>query len=79
MLTFFISFFSPVCCGFVFINVPRYKTTYLKKLTLEQAKQGTFVKLKIHQKEPLVLSAIRVEGDSEVRKPQTQQTRLQPI
>lgn len=42
-------------------------------------KRGTFVKLKIHPKEPTVLSAIRVEGDLEVRKPQTQQARLQPI
>lgn len=79
-------FYNPFFCAvFISIKVAHYKTTQLKKqnktkqAALEQTEQIIFVKLKTHQKEPNLMSEIRAEGNLEVRKPQTQQARLQLI
>lgn len=59
------------------MKVPYYKATQLnKKRIREQTTWIMFVKLKAHQKEPILMSEITVEGNMEVRKPQTHQARL---
>lgn len=60
--------------------MPHHKTSHLKKLgTLEQTKQGIFVRLNVAWKEPMMLYAIRGEGNREVRKSQAEKARLQLI